>query len=258
VVFPLGTPMPPEIQAIVDDAIATLEAQGATVVDPADIHLGAWFDAEFPALVCEFKTDIETYLTTYTGPGYPKTLQGLIDFNNAHTDLEGPSASIPWNNDLWEASEATNGRDAECAAQRAIATPGARAAIDQALAENDLDAIIAPTNNPAWVTDPVNGDNFSVLVSPTSPPAVSGYPHITVPAGYVGPLPVGLSFMGGRWSEPELIGFAYDFEQATHVRVPPRFLATTGDAASAAKPHAADRAHVGSPANRRSAWLPLR
>jgi amidase len=251
VVFPLGTPMPPEIHAIEDAAIATLKAQGATIVDPADIHLGPWFDAEFPALLCEFKSDIASYLQTYTGPGYPKTLQELIDFNTAHTDLEGPSATIPWNNALWDIAESTNGRDADCAAQRAIATPGARAAIDAALAANDLDAIIAPTNNPAWVTDPVNGDDLSLLVSPTSPPAVSGYPHITVPAGYVGSLPVGLSFMGGRGSEPKLIGFAYAFEQATHVRVPPQFLASTSASSSAATTAKPAHGNAGlNPANR--------
>ena len=243
-VFPLGTPLPSEMQAVMDDAIAALEAQGATVVDPADIHLGAWFDAEFPALLCEFKTDIATYLQTHTAPGYPKTLADLIAFNEAHTDLEGPNADagIPWNNDLWEISESTNGRDAECAAQRAIATPGAREAIDAALAENDLDAIIALTNNPATLTDPVNGDDLSLLVSPTSPAAVSGYPHVTVPAGYIGGLPVGLSFMGTRWSEPQLLGFAFDFEQATHVRVPPQFLASASGLATATAKHGASGA----------------
>jgi amidase len=226
-VFPPGTPTP-EIDAIMADVIDTLEDQGATVVDPAEIHLGPWADAEFPALLCEFKSDIASYLQTYTAPGYPKTLADLIAFNEANTDLEGPSAEIPWNNALFEAAEETGGRDADCAAQRAIATPGARAAIDAALAENDLDAIIAPTNGPAWVTDPVNGDDLSLFVGSSSPSAVSGYPDITVPAGYIGPLPINVSFIGPRWDEGQLIGFAYDFEQATRVRVPPQFLPTLG------------------------------
>jgi amidase len=258
VVFPAGTPMPPEIEAILQDAVATLEAQGATVVDPADIHLGPWFDNEFPALLCEFKSDIASYLGTYTGPAYPKTLADLIAFNEAHPDLEGPSADIPWNNDLWEIAESTNGRDADCDALRAISTPGAREAIDAALAENHLDAIIAPTNNPAWVTDPVNGDDFSLLVSPTSPPAVSGYPHITVPAGYIGGLPVGLSFMGTRWTEPQLLGYAFDFEQASRARVPPTFIPSIGDgsvlASSAASPQRAGAAHRDRP----TSWKPVR
>ena len=80
------------------------------------------------------------------------------------------------------------------------------------------------TNGPAWVTDPQNGDEPALFIGSSSPPAVSGYPAITVPAGYVGHLPIGVTFMAGRWSEPQLLGYAYDFEQASHVRVPPTFL----------------------------------
>ncbi len=254
-VFPPGTPTP-EIDAIMADVIATLEDQGATVVDPADIHLGPWADAEFPALLCEFKSDIASYLETYTAPGYPKTLADLIAFNEAHTDLEGPGDEIPWNNALFEAADETGGRDADCAAQRAIATPGAREAIDDALAENDLDAIIAPTNSAAWVTDPVNGDDLSLFVGSSGPSAVSGYPDITVPAGHVGPLPIGVSFIGTRWDEGRLIGFAYDFEQASRVRVPPQFLPTLGASAMPGHGHGH---HDLDPADRQQrTLLPLR
>jgi amidase len=95
------------------------------------------------------------------------------------------------------------------------------------MAELDLDAIIAPTNGPAWPTDPVNGDDFSLFIGSSSPAAVAGYANITVPAGYVDAvLPIGVSFMGGACDEPQLIAFAYDFELATQVRVPPAFLST--------------------------------
>ena len=227
--------MGPVVEPILDDAVAALGAQGATVIEGADIDLSATA-TEFPALLCEFKTDIATYLQTYalgtnpvTGDPYPQTLAELIAFNEAHPELEGP-----WDNAVFEAAEETNGRDAECAALRAQTTPPVQAAILAVMAEHDLDAIIGLTNGPAWVTnsDPEGGDfaatdGFAQFVSSSSAAAVSGWADITVPAGYVdGVLPVNVTFIGGAWDEPELIGYAYDYEQATQVRVPPQFLPT--------------------------------
>jgi amidase len=259
-----GQPVDPAVSAIMDRAIAALEAQGATVVDPADIAFGDWANAEFPALLCEFKSDIATYLQTYTAPGYPKTLQDLIDFNNAHPELESGAPISDWNNAVFDAAQATNGRDADCAAQRAIATPGAQAAIDDLMAANHLDAIVSATNGPAWVTDPVNGDlggDFSQFIGSSGPPAVAGYPAVTVPAGFDGPLPIDITFMGGRWSEPELLADAYAFEQATHVRVPPSFIPTIGPGnPAAATTGATAKVHGhGIPArDRPTGWRPLR
>jgi len=233
-----GVAVDADVSAIMDETVAALEAAGATVIDPADIPFGEWANAEFPALLCEFKTDIATYLETYTGPGYPKTLQDLIDFNNDNPDLESGAPESNWNSLIFDLAQETGGRDADCAALRAIATPGAQAAIDDLMAAENLDAIIAPTNGPAWVTDPVNGDlggDFSTFIGSSGPPAVAGYANVTVPAGFVGPLPVGVSFIGGRWDEPTLIGLAYAFEQATQVRVPPDFIPTIGDDASASR-----------------------
>jgi amidase len=234
-----GVPVDEDVSAIMDETIVALEAAGATIVDPANISFGPWANQEFPALLCEFKTDIATYLGTYaqgtnpvTGQPYAKTLQDLIDFNNAHPELESGKPVSNWNSDIFELAQETNGRDADCAARREIATPGARHAINSLMAAENLDAIVAPTNGPAWVTDPVNGDlggDFSTFIGSSGPPAVAGYPNVTVPAGFVGPLPVGLSFIGGRWDEPKLIGLAFAFEQATHVRVPPSFIPTIGD-----------------------------
>ncbi len=104
------------------------------------------------------------------------------------------------------------------------------------MAANHLDAIISATNGPAWVTDPVNGDTFDGFIGSSSPSAIAGYASITVPAGYVGPLPIGVTFIGGRWDEPKLIGLAYDFEQATHVRVPPQFIPSIGPNAAVRQP----------------------
>lgn len=221
----------PEIDAIMNATVARLVAAGATVVDPARIPIEPAYGPEFTALLCEFKSDIASYLSAHTTAAYPKTLQDLIDFNNAHPALEGP-----WNSAIFDLAQATGGRGtADCTAARLSATSTAQAAIDDTLAANHLDAIIAPTNGPAWVTDPVNGDlggDFSTFVGSSSPSAIAGYGEVTVPAGFVGPLPIGVSFIGGRWSEPTLIGLAYAFEQATHIRVPPQFLASTSDAAA--------------------------
>jgi len=224
------------VEPILDRTIAGLRAEGATVVDATDIDLSATAN-EFPALLCEFKTDIATYLQTYadgtnpvTGHAYPQTLAELIAFDQAHPELEGP-----WNDLVFKLAEATTGRDSDCAKLRAATTPPVQDAIDQLMDDNDLDAIIALTNGPAWPTNdnPDEGDldgHFEYFVGSSTAAAVSGYADITVPAGYDAGLPIGITFIGDRWAEPKLIGLAYDYEQATHVRTPPQFIPTIGDA----------------------------
>jgi amidase len=224
------------VEPILDDVTAALQAEGATVVEDMDIDLSATAN-EFPALLCEFKTDIATYLQTYvdgtnpvSGAAYPQTLAELIAFDTAHPELEGP-----WNDFVFELADATNGRDADCADLREATTPPVQDAIDELMATNHLDAIIALTNGPAWPTNsnPEEGDldgHFEYFVGSSAAAAVSGYADITVPAGYDVGLPLGITFIGGRWAEPNLIGLAYDYEQATQVRVPPQFVPTIGDA----------------------------
>jgi amidase len=221
-----------DVDEIMEATIDALEEAGAIIVDA--------YDPEFTALLCEFKDDIADYLETYTEAGYPKTLQDLIDFNEANPDLEGP-----WNSEIFEHSQATGGRDADCTDARETANSIAQAAINDTMSDNDLDAIMAPTNGPAWLTDPVNGDlggDFSTFVGSSSPAAIIGYANVTVPAGYVGELPVGVSFMGGRWDEPTLISLAYSFEQATNVRRPPKLLGEPPDTAMAT-PRSGSPAH---------------
>ena len=237
----------PVIEPILDSAVAALEAEGAEVVEGMDIDLSATA-GEFAALLCEFKSDIATYLETYvdgtnpvTGQPYPQTLAQLIEFNQDHPQLEGP-----WNNLVFELAEATNGRDQECADIRAGVTPPVQDAIDELMAENDLDAIVALTNGPAWPinSNPEEGDldgHFEYFVGSSSAAAVSGYADITVPAGYIEGLPIGITFIGGRWAEPELLGLAYDYEQATQVRVPPQFIPTIGDDLFPGAPNPADQ-----------------
>jgi amidase len=226
----------PVVEPILASVITALKTQGATIIDPADIDLSATAN-EFPALLCEFKTDIASYLQTYvhgtnpvSGAAYPKTLADLIAFDQAHPDREGP-----WNDLVFELADATNGRDGDCADLREATTPPVQDAINTVMADNDLDAIIALTNGPAWPTNsnPDEGDldnHFEYFVGSSTAAAVSGYADVTVPAGYDAGLPIGITFIGGRWAEPQLIGYAYDFEQATNVRVPPQFVPTIGDA----------------------------
>jgi amidase len=224
------------VEPILDNVKAALEARGATVIDPTDIDLSATVN-EFGALLCEFKSDIATYLHTYvhgtnpvSGAAYPQTLADLIAFDQAHPNLEGP-----WNDAIFQAADATNGRDADCAALRQATTPPVQDAINQLMDANHLDAIIALTNGPAWPTndDPTLGDlngHFEFFVGSSTAAAVSGYPDITVPAGHDAGLPIGITFIGRRWAEPKLLGLAFDYEQATHIRVPPQFIPTIGDA----------------------------
>jgi amidase len=216
-----GEVLDADVAAIMDDTVATLTAAGATVVE-VDVAIEDAFGPEFDALLCEFKADLPAYFETYTGAGYPRTLQDVIDFNEANPDLEGP-----WGSEIFELAEATNGRDDACAAIRAEADAIAEAALTDALA--GLDAIIAPTNGPAWLTDPIGGDlsDGSPFIGSSTPSAITGWANVTVPAGYVDEhLPIGVSFIGGAFSEAELLALAYAFEQLTMVRVPPSFLPT--------------------------------
>ncbi len=212
----------PETDAIYDRTVARLRALGATVVDPTDLPYQDKIGSnEGTALNVEFKHDINAYLAA-TGGRHPKDLAGLIAFNKAHARQE----LRYFGQETFEQAQATSGdlTDPTYLKARRTATSLARRSIDETLAKHTLDAIIAPTNSPAWTTDLVNGDHF--LLGSSTPAAVSGYPSITVPMGNSFGLPVGLSFIGTRWSEPKLLGLAYSFERHTHARRAPQFLPT--------------------------------
>jgi amidase len=215
-----------EVNAVTGAAIAKLRAQGATVIDNIDLPgLEDAFNNEFPALLVEFKHDINAYLAATPGQ-HPADLEGLINFDIQHADIEMPF----FKQEIFDLAQATNGdlTDPTYIQERTTATTAARNAIDTALAANDLDAIVAPTNGPAWVTNLQTGDDFTNFVSASGPAAVAGYPDLTVPAGYAdnGQLPIGMSFFGTAFSEPSLIAMGYAFEQATHARRAPAFLPT--------------------------------
>jgi amidase len=211
------------VARVFDDAILAMRSAGATIVDPVDIpNASRLDDPELDVLLYEFKADLNAYLATL-GPEAPqKTLADVIRYNVANRDREMPY----FNQELFERAQAKGPlttpayRTALATCRRLSRSEG----IDLAVKSHKLDALVAPTGGPAWLTDLVNGDHFTGGSSTLA--AVAGYPTVTVPAGFIFGLPVGLSFIGSAWSEARLLRVAYAFEQQTHSRRPPKFLPT--------------------------------
>lgn len=213
----------PDVDNALDNAIAAMKSAGATVVDHADLDgVGKFDDAELDVLLYEFKDGLNKYLASL-GPSAPaKSLTDLIAWNEKEKALE-----MPWfAQELFlRADKKGPLTDAAYKSARAKCVTMSRAkGIDAALAKYKVDAIVFPSNQPAWVTDHLNGDHFTG--GNTTFAAVAGYPSITVPMGFVHGLPVGLSFVGTAWTEPKLIKLAYSFEQTTHARQSPKFYRT--------------------------------
>ncbi len=206
-----------------ESLIHEIKKLGATIVDPAEIPTAGKFDdSELEVLLFEFKADLNVYLAGL-GPKAPvRSLKEIIEFNEKNADKEMPY----FGQELFIKAQAkgplTNRKYLRALRQNHLLSRNQ--GIDFVIRKHRLDALIAPTGGPAWPTDWINGDHFTGGYSTAS--AVAGYPHVTVPAGYVFGLPFGISFFGTAWSEPKLIKFAYAFEQATRVRQRPKFLST--------------------------------
>ena len=207
----------------IEAAVAQMKSLGATIVDPADIPNADKLEAcEIEVLLHEFKADLNAYLATRPDAA-AHSLKELIAFNERERAREMPH----FGQELFVMAEA-KGALTTPAYQQALSTCRRLArdeGIDAVMTQHRLDALVSPTVGPAWPTDLLNGDHFTGGTFP-QPAAVAGYPSITVPAGWVGELPVGISFIGRAWNEAKLIGLAFAFEQASRHRKPPRFLAT--------------------------------
>jgi amidase len=205
---------------ILGEAMRSLTASGAVVIDKTDLVMPETMsEDEMTVLLYEFKDGLNRYLATRTD--VPKTLADLIAFNDKQRDVE----LAYFGQEIFISAQAKGPlTEPEYVAARArgLAAAG-KDGIDAVIAANKLDAIVAITLGPAWTTDLLNGDR-GVGGDITQAPAVAGYPHITVPAGYLQGMPIGISFVGTAYSEPTLIRLAYAFEQRTKIRKPPVLL----------------------------------
>jgi amidase len=213
------------VDALMEACLEVMKKQGATLVDPADIEtLGKFDESELLVFMYELKADLNAYLARL-GPNAPvHTLKDIIEFNDRNRQKEMPY----FGQDLFLKAESKGPLtdkgylDALEKNHQLTRTEG----IDATMDKFHLDAIVAPTGGPAWLTDLVNGDH--VAGGSSNAAAVAGYPNINVTAGSISGLPVGISFFGRAWSEPTLIRLTFAFEQATKARQSPRFLSTIG------------------------------
>jgi amidase len=213
------------VDALMEESLDVMKRQGATLVDPADIEtLGKFDDTELVVFLYELKADLNAYLARLGSSAPVRTLKDIIEFNDRNRQKEMPY----FGQDLFIKAEAKGPLtektylDALSKNHQLARTEG----IDAIMNKHQLDALVAPTGGPAWLTDLVNGDHVGGGSSNAA--AVAGYPNINVTAGSIFGLPVGISFFGRAWSEPTLIKLAYAFEQATKARQAPRFLTTVG------------------------------
>ena len=213
----------PDTDRIFDEAVAEMKRRGAEIVDPADVpNVKELGDPEFEVMLFEFKAGLEAYFASLGPKARVKTLADAIAFNERNREREMPFFGQEIF--LKAVEKGPLSTPAYREALETCARLSRKEGLDAVLDRHRLDALVAPTGAPAWVIDPVSGDHF--VGGNSTPAAVSGYPSITVPMGFVFGLPVGLSFVGRAWSEAVLVRLAFAFEQATKHRRPPRFLRT--------------------------------
>ncbi len=208
------------VDQLMDELLNEMKRAGAEIVDPADIPtIGKFDDSEFTVLLYELKADLAAYLARRAGSSV-KSLKDVIDFNEHNRDREMPY----FGQDTFLKSEQKGPLSTkeylDALAQNHLLSRAE--GIDLVMDKFKLDALVAPTGGPAWLTDLITGDH--VAGGSSSAAAVAGYPNINVTAGYLWGLPVGISFFGRAWSEPTLLKIAYSFEQLTKARRKPRFL----------------------------------
>jgi amidase len=216
----------PRTGKVFEGALTVLRTQGAVLVDIGKFDFAEMDTQELTILLTEFKAGLNAYLASTPPSVKTRSLDSLIEFNRTH------ERELAWfGQDLFERAAATQGlgeavyMEARRKAQRRAGVDG----IDRLLRENEVVALVAPTTNPAWIIDWVNGDVGGA--SSSTLPAVAGYPHLTVPMGQVEGLPVGLSLIGPAWSEALLLSLGFAFESATHARRPPSYARTVPAAA---------------------------
>jgi len=209
------------VDKVMDSALDAMKKAGAILIDPVEIETASkWGETEQLVFMYELKADLNAYLSR---PGFTapvKTLKDVIEFNEKNREKEMPY----YGQDFFLKAEA-KGPLSEKEYLDALEKNhqlARKEGIDATMDKHNLDALVGPTCGPAWLTDLVDGDHFGGGSS--SAAAVAGYPNVTVPAGFIFGMPVGISFFGRAWSEPVLIRLAYAFEQATKVRKPPKFL----------------------------------
>jgi amidase len=209
-----------EIDALFNRAVDALRAAGAEIIPDIEMPPPSYRAAERSVLLYELKHDLALWLQTFAPHAKVQTLADVIAFNSAHADQE-----MPWfGQELFLQAEALGGLDSQAYLDaRAACIKGSREeGLDRAIDRFNLDAVIAPTGGVAWLIDPIAGDHFGGSFS--GPAAVAGYPHLTVPAGYVRGLPTGISFVGKPFTEWRLLNLGYAFEQATRHRRAPTYL----------------------------------